>query len=193
MRSCWPVRGPWSPNGSPVRLGGSWRVESLESFDWVDRVLVIGAGGNSGLRALQVAQRLIAAGDCEEMIVVGVDLVGDLRSCLARGAQRPWSGGNTARVLDAQAQGPLPGEGAVALLVKSMNSSQARGRTELCSSAICCFGHRRSRCFEPLHGRRSRCDPGCWELGADGSPEGDRALAIATHSRRARRSSLAPW
>ncbi len=139
---------------------------------------VIGAGGNSGLRALQVAQRLIAAGDCEEMLVVGVDLGGELRSCLARGAQRPWSEGREVHVLDTRAQGPLPGEGAVALLVKSPDRAAREGaRCYARLESFGCGGGEAMALEHCLEGDDSGlASLGYWELGADGSPAGDREL-----------------
>ncbi|MBL8917274.1 MAG: hypothetical protein JNJ54_00305 [Myxococcaceae bacterium] len=66
----------------------------------------------SGLRALEIASRLLQRGEVDRMIVGAVDLAGDLRKVLA------------ARSLDLDG---LPADGAVAFVVKRLSDAQRDG------------------------------------------------------------------
>lgn len=81
----------------------------------------------SGLRALEVAVDALRAGELSWALAAAVDLNGDPRAVKATGRLRPWSRSGTARALDAAADGPLPGEGAVALVLKRLSDAEAAG------------------------------------------------------------------
>src|SRR5581483_3053420 len=63
----------------------------------------------SGLRALEVAVRLLQKGDLDLAIAGAVDVAGDARAVLAAGAVKPWSKA-APRPFDAAADGSVPGE-----------------------------------------------------------------------------------
>lgn len=81
----------------------------------------------SGLRALEVAVDALRAGELSWALAAAVDLNGDPRSVKASDRLRPWSRVGVARALDATADGPLPGEGAVALVLKRLSDAEAAG------------------------------------------------------------------
>ena len=95
-----------------LRLGGaSFGVSSEEA---------------SGLRALEVAVRLLQRGEADRMLVGAVDLAGDLRSVLSADALRPWTRG-AARPFGAAADGPAVGEGAAALVLARLEDARRDG------------------------------------------------------------------
>jgi len=81
----------------------------------------------SGLRALEVAVRMLQRNEVDSMLVGAVDLAGDVRSVLATGAVRPWSETGVARPFDHRADGALVGEGAAAVVVKRLSDAQRDG------------------------------------------------------------------
>ena len=81
----------------------------------------------SGLRALEVAVRMLQRDEVDSMLVGAVDLAGDVRSVLATGAVRPWSASGVARPFDHRADGALVGEGAAAVVLKRLSDAQRDG------------------------------------------------------------------
>jgi len=74
----------------------------------------------SGLRALEVAARLLQDGQADLMLVGAVDLAGDVRQALSTDALRRWSRTGTQGPFDESADGPVLAEGAVALVLKRL-------------------------------------------------------------------------
>jgi acyl transferase domain-containing protein/3-hydroxymyristoyl/3-hydroxydecanoyl-(acyl carrier protein) dehydratase len=87
----------------------------------------ISAEEASGLRALEVGARALQRNELDSVIVGAVDLAGDVRAVLARHALRPYSASGQVRPFDATADGTLPGEGAVAMVLKRLEDAQADG------------------------------------------------------------------
>ncbi len=81
----------------------------------------------SGLRALDVAVRALRRGELDLALVGAVDLTGDLRTLLATDAVRPYSRAGRPRPFDVDADGAVPGEGAVCLVVKRLADAQRDG------------------------------------------------------------------
>lgn len=82
----------------------------------------------SGLRALEVATRLLQAHQVDTMLVGAVDLTGDVRNVFAASALRTFSKSGVARPFDGRADGLLLGEGAVALVARRLEDAQAAGQ-----------------------------------------------------------------
>jgi acyl transferase domain-containing protein/3-hydroxymyristoyl/3-hydroxydecanoyl-(acyl carrier protein) dehydratase len=82
---------------------------------------------SSGIRALEIAVRTLQRGELDQAVAGAVDLTGDLRTLLATHAVRPYSQSGTARPFDAAADGPVPGEGAVALVLKRLDDARRDG------------------------------------------------------------------
>lgn len=85
------------------------------------------AGDDSGMRALEIAVRALQSGALDRAIAGAVELTGDVRSLLASDALHPWSREGQARPFDRQADGPIPGEGAVALVLKRLEDARRDG------------------------------------------------------------------
>ncbi len=81
----------------------------------------------SGTRALEIAVRALQKGEVDQALAGAVDLTGDLRTLLATDAIRPYSRQGTARPFDTSADGPVPGEGAVALVLKRLADAERDG------------------------------------------------------------------
>lgn len=81
----------------------------------------------SGVRALETAVRALQNGELDRAVAGAVDLTGDPRSLWATDVLQPYSRRGKARPFDAQADGPVPGEGAVALVLKRLEDAQRDG------------------------------------------------------------------
>jgi acyl transferase domain-containing protein/3-hydroxymyristoyl/3-hydroxydecanoyl-(acyl carrier protein) dehydratase len=79
----------------------------------------------SGLRALEVASRLLQAGVVDTMVVGAVDFAGDFRRVWATSAS--FSSTGVARPFDHRADGATLGEGAVALVARRLEDARASG------------------------------------------------------------------
>ncbi|MFO7708780.1 MAG: beta-ketoacyl synthase N-terminal-like domain-containing protein [Desulfobacterales bacterium] len=87
----------------------------------------VSAGAASGLRALEKALRALQAGELDWALAGAVDLCGDLRTVALRQALRPFSPSGRLAPFDPAADGTLPGEGAVALVLKRLDRALADG------------------------------------------------------------------
>lgn len=76
------------------------------------------SGENSGLSALEAGMRALQRYEISAALVGAVDLTGDLRNLIATDALRPYSRKNSHLPFDVASDGPFPGEGAVALVLK---------------------------------------------------------------------------
>jgi len=81
----------------------------------------------SGLRALEVAVRLLQRGEVDAMVAGAVDLAGDVRTVSARSSLRPFSPSSHARPFDARADGPKVAEGAAAVVLKRLEDAVVAG------------------------------------------------------------------
>ena len=82
---------------------------------------------NSGLRALEVGIRSLQGGAINRAIVGATDMAGDLRSVIGQHALRPFSERGEARPFDRDADGPLIGEGAAAVILKRLDDAKQDG------------------------------------------------------------------
>ena len=81
----------------------------------------------SGVRALETAVRALQNGELDRVVAGAVDLTGDLRTLRATDALQPYSRQGCARPFDARADGPVPGEGSVALVLKRLEDARRDG------------------------------------------------------------------
>jgi acyl transferase domain-containing protein/3-hydroxymyristoyl/3-hydroxydecanoyl-(acyl carrier protein) dehydratase len=81
----------------------------------------------SGIRALEIAVRALQRGEMNVALVGAVDLPGDVRTALARHALQTHSPDGTPRPFDASANGTIPADGAVALVLKRLPDAVASG------------------------------------------------------------------
>ena len=77
----------------------------------------------SGLTALKLAATALSKHEIDAALVGAVDFCGDMRSILSRNFTRPFSKTGEIRPFDTASNGSLPGEGAVALVVKRLDDA----------------------------------------------------------------------
>ncbi len=102
---------PLTANRTMGALGGVVASRVAREFHVGGPSFMVAGGDASGLRALEVAVRMLQAGEIDQAIVGAVDLAGDVRSVLSS--------------LAPNAQ--LPGEGAVALILKRQSDATRDG------------------------------------------------------------------
>ncbi|PID40942.1 MAG: type I polyketide synthase, partial [Proteobacteria bacterium] len=112
---------PLTPPRVLGALGGIVASRVAREFRFGGPSFVVSADAASGIKALQVAVDLLQSGDVDAMLVGAVDLAGDGRGVIRQDRLMPLSPTNTMRPLDARADGCLPGDGAVALVLKRMD------------------------------------------------------------------------
>jgi acyl transferase domain-containing protein len=89
--------------------------------------LVVSCEDASGMRALEIGVRSLQQKEMDAVLVGAVDFTGDVRSLSIRHALRPYSTSQKIHAFDVSADGTLPGEGAVALVLKRMEDAVASG------------------------------------------------------------------
>ena len=91
------------------RLGGPSFVVSCESA--------------SGLKALEIGVRSLQQNEADAFIIGAVDLACDVRSILIKERIKPYSRRQRSAPFDHAADGPFPGEGAAALIIKRLDQA----------------------------------------------------------------------
>lgn len=108
-------------------LGNIVASRIAREFAFGGASFAISAEEASGLRALEVGVRALQQNELDSVVVGAVDLAGDVRAVLARHVLRPYSASGQVRPFDATADGTLPGEGAVAMVLKRLEDAQSDG------------------------------------------------------------------
>ncbi len=108
-------------------LGGIVASRIAREFKFGAPSFVVSAEEASGLRALEIGRQLLTNGDCDAMLIGAVDLHGDERNLAALLPWLPLSAGGRVRPFDRKADGCLPGEGAVALVIKPLSKALTAG------------------------------------------------------------------
>ena len=108
-------------------LGSMAASRIARAFRFGGPSFVVSAGEASGVRALQIGVRALQAGELDAVLAGAVDLCGDLRRIAAEPAVRPCSPSGAVRPFDRAANGTLPGEGAVAVVLKRLDQALADG------------------------------------------------------------------
>ncbi len=142
----------------------------------------------SGLRALEIAVRALQRRELDQALAGAVDVTGDLRALLATDAVKPFSRQGAARPFDSEADGPVPGEGAVSVVLKRLDDALrdgdriyavVRGIGSAGGGGIGAEGATESGCQQALARayEDAGIDPqtiGYIEAGSSGTPEADR-------------------
>ncbi|MDL2270112.1 hypothetical protein LJC41_09150, partial [Desulfosarcina sp. OttesenSCG-928-G17] len=108
-------------------LGGIVASRMAREFRFGAPSFGICADAASGTHALQVAMDRLRHKEADAMLVGAVDLSGEGRNLVR---MNPWlslSPSNQVRPFDTTADGTLPGDGAVALVIKPLSAAQAAG------------------------------------------------------------------
>lgn len=98
------------------------RISALWNF--TGPAFTISAGENSALKALEVAQMLLATGEVDAVVVGAVDLAGGVENVLFRSQFAPINTGVNTLGYDQQANGWMVGEGAGAVVLKRYEAAK---------------------------------------------------------------------
>lgn len=108
-------------------LGGIVASRVAREFRFGGPSHVVSCGAASGLRALDIGIRSLQRMETDTFLAGAVELTGDVRNMVIASKIRPFSTGDTVRPFDIDADGTLPGEGAVALVLKRRDQAVADG------------------------------------------------------------------
>ena len=95
------------------RLGGPGFVVSCETA--------------SGLRALEIGVCALQKGEMDTVLIGAVDMAGDVRNLVMADKRNRFSRSDRIRPFDQAADGTLPGEGAVAMVLKPLSQALKQG------------------------------------------------------------------
>ena len=108
-------------------LGGIVASRMAREFRFGGPSFVVSADSASGIKALRVAAGLLAQQAVDAMLVGAVDMAGDVRNVIRMDRLLSLSRHNRVRPFDAAADGTLPGDGGVAMVIKSLPQARADG------------------------------------------------------------------
>ncbi len=108
-------------------LGGIVASRVAREFRFGGTSFGISREAASGLQALEIGVRAVRRGELDAVLVGAVDLAGDPRNVASTGGALPFSASGKVRPFDRAADGDLPGEGAVALVLKPLDRALADG------------------------------------------------------------------
>jgi len=106
-------------------LGGIIAGRLAREFQLGGPSFVVSEDAASGLVALEIARQFLINGELDAVVVGAVDIGGDLRNLMLRNHLQPFSTGSAIQPFDHRADGTLPGEGAVALVLKRLDRALA--------------------------------------------------------------------
>ncbi|MGD8241301.1 MAG: beta-ketoacyl synthase N-terminal-like domain-containing protein [Desulfobacterales bacterium] len=108
-------------------LGGIIASRIARAFRFGGPSFVLSGEELSGLKALDVACQALKNREVDAMLVGAVDLPGDLRRLAVYNRLRSYSRQRIITPYDESADGTLPGEGAVAMVIKRLDDALAGG------------------------------------------------------------------
>ena len=107
-------------------LGGMIASRIARELDLGGPSFLVSNEDGSGLKAIEVACRLLDRGVLDRAVVVAVDLAGDLRAVLGEHLRRPFAVNGETNLLH-EGSAPVPGEGAVAFVLERLDDAASRG------------------------------------------------------------------
>jgi PfaB family protein len=108
-------------------LGGIVASRIAREFRLGGPTFTVSADAAAGMRALEIGVRALQQGELDAVLVGAVDIGADVRRLVERHGIRPLGAGGAVRPFDRRADGSLPGEGAVALVLKPLDQAVADG------------------------------------------------------------------
>ncbi|OQX10454.1 MAG: hypothetical protein BWK80_45705, partial [Desulfobacteraceae bacterium IS3] len=108
-------------------LGGIVASRIAREFRFGGPSFIVSGDAASGMKALEIAVRLLRQNEVETMLVGAIDLAGDVRNIVSKNSMRPFSAKGDIRPFDALSDGTLPGDGAAALVLKRLDQALADG------------------------------------------------------------------
>lgn len=118
---------PLTANRTMGGLGSIVASRIAREFRFGGPSFTISSEENSGINALETAVRLLQNRDLDRALVGAVDLAGDIRAILSHNAIRPFTKGGRGLQFDSQGDGPLPGEGGAAVVLKRISDAEREG------------------------------------------------------------------
>ena len=116
---------PLTPSRVMGALGGIVASRLAREFRFGGPSFVVSANAASGIKALRVAVDLLCQNAVDAMLVGAVDLAGEGRNVIRMDRLSSISRNNQVRPFDASADGTLPGDGAVAMVLKRLDQAKA--------------------------------------------------------------------
>ncbi|MCG6907217.1 MAG: hypothetical protein LJE63_11430 [Desulfobacteraceae bacterium] len=108
-------------------LGGIVASRIAREYRLGGPTFTVSAEAAAGMRALEIGVRALQRGELDAVLVGAVDITADVRNLTARHGIRALGTGAGVRPFERRAQGTLPGEGAVALVLKRLDQAVADG------------------------------------------------------------------
>ncbi len=118
---------PLSADRTMGALGGIVASRIAREFHFGGPCHTISSEESSGIRALEIAVRGLQNSEIDQALVGAVDFAGDIRSLIATHEDRPFSAEGVIRPFDIHSDGTIPGEGAVALVLKRVEDARRDG------------------------------------------------------------------
>ncbi len=115
---------PLTPTRVLGALGGIVASRVAREFRFGGPSFVVSAEEASGLRAVEIAMRLLQSGQADTMLVGAVDLACDERNLATVYDKSRLSASGSLHPFDERGDGSLPGEGAVALVLKRLEDAK---------------------------------------------------------------------
>ena len=116
---------PLTPPRVVGALGGIVASRMAREFRFGGPSFVVAGDAASGIKALQAAVDLLRLNEADAMLVGAVDLAGEGRNVVRMDRLYPFSRTQAVRPFDTRSDGTLPGDGAVALVLKRLDRAIA--------------------------------------------------------------------
>jgi PfaB family protein len=108
-------------------LGGIVASRIAREFRFGGPSFIVSGEEIAGLKALEIGVRSLQQNETDAVLVGAIDLSGDVRNVLINSSLRTFSKETYIRPFDKLADGTLPGDGAVALILKRLDQAIADG------------------------------------------------------------------
>ncbi|OQX26894.1 MAG: hypothetical protein BWK80_08020, partial [Desulfobacteraceae bacterium IS3] len=108
-------------------LGGIVSSRIAREFRFGGPSFIVSGEDIAGLKALEIGVRSLQQNETDAVLVGAIDLSGDVRNVLINASLRAFTKQNEIRPFDKLADGTLPGDGAVALVLKRLDQAIADG------------------------------------------------------------------
>lgn len=112
---------PLTASRTTGALGGIIASRVAKEFKLGGPSFILSAEENSGIRSLETGIHALQNEECNLFLCGATDLPGEIRSLVMTHKQRPYSDQPTAQPFDRAASGPLPGDGAAAVILKKLD------------------------------------------------------------------------
>ena len=108
-------------------LGGIVASRVAREYRLGGPTFTVSAEAAAGMRALEIGVRALQRGELDAVLVGAVDITADVRNLAGRHGIRALGAGARVQPFERRAEGTLPGEGAVALVLKRLDQALADG------------------------------------------------------------------